>query len=238
MKIIDLFKSMARCNLGDGRSAAFWSDLWHSGWLQHTFPQLFSFARDTNISVHTAHQSEYLEDLFHLPLTTQAYQKFQQLGDICDDLRSSDHINSIDTWSYIWGSQKISTEKAYNVLVGVKTVPPQFQWIWKCSCQPKHKILFWMVLHDRVNTRNLLRRKTFYLESYNGALMRCQHEETLFRLFWEGPFVARCWDFVCPNRDTPTSIQGAIQDITNKLGVPFAMEIVILASWAFWISGK
>jgi hypothetical protein len=91
-------------------------------------------------------------------------------------------------------------------------------------------------VHDRVNTRNLLTRKTFYLESYNCALMNCQHEETLFHMFWGCTFAERCWDFVCPNRDNPSSIWEALVDLKAKLGLPFFMEIIIIASWAIWIS--
>lgn len=121
-------------------------------------------------------------------------------------------------------------------MIGIKTVPPHFQCIWNSSCQPKHKVFFWLVLHDRVNTRNLLRRKTFYLESYNCALRNCQLEETTFHLFWECPFAVRCWDFICPNRDNPMGMLETLQDMKSKLNVPFSMEILILATWAVWIT--
>uniref|UniRef100_A0A452ZZW6 Uncharacterized protein n=1 Tax=Aegilops tauschii subsp. strangulata TaxID=200361 RepID=A0A452ZZW6_AEGTS len=49
-------------------------------------------------------------------------------------------------------------------------------------------MFFWMLLHDRVNTRNLLRRKTFVLEEYNCAVLNCQQEETLHHLFWDVNF--------------------------------------------------
>lgn len=171
---------MAKCNLGDGKSAYFGTDLWHSNCLHLIYPHLFSFARDTEISVHNAIQSEYLEDLFHLPLSVQAYEQFLQLEGICDELRASEFINCNDSSSYIWGSERFSSRQAYNIMIGVKIVPPHFQWIRKCSCQQKHKVFFWMMLHDRVNTRNLMRRKTFYLESYNCALMNCQQRTPFY----------------------------------------------------------
>lgn len=121
-------------------------------------------------------------------------------------------------------------------MIGIRIIPPHFQWVWKSSCQPKHKVFFWMLLLDRVNTRNLLRRKTFYLESYNCALKSCQQEETVFHLFWGCPFAVRCWNYICPTRDTPSSILEAIEDMKEKLRLPFFMEIVILAAWAIWIT--
>jgi hypothetical protein len=44
-------------------------------------------------------------------------------------------------------------------LVGVKIVTPHFSCISKICCQAKHKVFFWILLHDRLNIRNLLRRK-------------------------------------------------------------------------------
>ena len=99
-------------------------------------------------------------------------------------MRQSQYQNHKNTWSYIWGNEQFSSAKAYNVMIGFKQTPPHFNWIWNSSCQPKHKMFFWMLLHDRLNTRNLLRRKSFVLEDYNCALRGCQQEETLYHLFW------------------------------------------------------
>ena len=121
-------------------------------------------------------------------------------------------------------------------MMGVKIVPQQFNWIWNSSCQPKHKVFFWRLLHDRLNTRNLLRRKSFHLGNYNCAVNNCPQEETLQHLFWTCPFAAQCWDLICPSRQANVSIMEAFLDLKQKLHVPFFMEIVILASWAIWIS--
>ena len=93
-----------------------------------------------------------------------------------------------------------------------------------------------MLLHDRLNTRNLLRRKNFVLEEYNCATRECQQEETLHHLFWGCPFAKRCWDYICPTRAQNLSVMEAFQDIKDKLSLPFFMEIIILSSRAIWIS--
>ena len=141
-----------------------------------------------------------------------------------------------DTWSYIWGNEFYSSIKACKVLIGYKITPPHFSWIWKSSCQPKHKIFFWQLLHDRVNTRNLLRRKNFELDDYNCVVRNCHQEETLHHLFWSCPFAAQCWDYICPTRTSNLSVLEAFQDLKDKLQLPFFMEIIILGSWAIWIS--
>jgi hypothetical protein len=141
-----------------------------------------------------------------------------------------------NTWSYIWGSEHFQPSRAYKVMIGTKITPPRFNWIWSSSCQPKHKVFFWMLLHDKVNFRNLLGRKQFYLDSYNCATTDCQIDETLHDLFWSFPFAERCWEFVCPTRRTNLSVLEAVQDLKTKLAIPFYMEIIIFAAWAIWIT--
>ena len=226
---------MARCTIGDGKSALFWSDLWHTNCLNQLFPHLYSFVRDQSLSVQNVLMFEYLEDLFHLPLTQEAFLEFELMEEICDTLRSSASNEHLDTWSYMWGNNIFSVAKAYKILIGVKIVPAHFNSIWKCSAQPKHKVFFWRLLHDRLNTRNLLRRKTFHLDNYNCATLNCQQEETLQHLFWTCPFASACWDILCPNRERNLSIMEAIPDLRSNLHQPFSMEIIIIASWAIWI---
>ena len=236
LALIDQYKAIARCNVGDGVSAFFWDDLWSQAILKHQFPHLFSFVRNPQLNIQQVLQTEYLQDLFFLPLTTEAYEEFLQMEDICIAMRQSEHLNSLDTWSYIWGTEHYSSIKAYKVLIGHKQTPPHFNWIWQSSCQPKHKVFFWQLLHDRVNTRNLLRRKKFVLEDYNCAVGGCPLEETLHHLFWGCPFVQQCWDFICPTRAPNLSVLEAFQDLKDKIRYPFYMEIIILGAWAIWIT--
>ena len=44
LALIDQFKAIARCNVGDGRSALFWEDMWRHFVLKHKFDHLYSFA--------------------------------------------------------------------------------------------------------------------------------------------------------------------------------------------------
>ena len=87
--------------MGDGRSALFWDDMWHHYVLKHKFDHLHSFIRDPLTNVQQVINTEYLQDLFHLPLTTQAYEEFIQMEDICTSLRQSKYLDAMDTWIYI-----------------------------------------------------------------------------------------------------------------------------------------
>jgi hypothetical protein len=41
-----------------------------------------------------------------------------------------------------------------------------FKSLWKNKCQLKHKVFYWLWLKNRLNTRNMVRRKNMTLESY------------------------------------------------------------------------
>jgi hypothetical protein len=156
---------------------------------------------------------------------------------ICQSAREKISDDDSDKWSYIWGSNILSVKRAYNSLIGYQEVQLHFGWIWKSSCQPKHKFFFWLLLHDRLNTRNLLKRKNMTLSSYYCVQNHChQQEEDMIHLFWNCNFAQICWNYICPQRRRDGTIFQAFSDIKKKLKFPFAMEIIILAAWGIWIS--
>lgn len=46
----------------------------------------------------------------------------------------------------------------------------------------------WLLLHDQINTRNMLHRRSMHLDNYNCVLCADSTEETLIHLFWNCPF--------------------------------------------------
>jgi hypothetical protein len=101
-----------------------------------------TYAKDFNITVKDAVSQEYLQDLFHLPLSQQAYEEFLKMEELCNNTESSIQRGNLDSWSYIWGSDTYSAKKAYLLMNGEQQTPPHFSWIWKSSCQARHKFFF------------------------------------------------------------------------------------------------
>jgi hypothetical protein len=52
----------------------------------------------------------------------------------------------------------ISVRRVINGLL-INDAPPIFKWMWKSCVKGKHKFFFWLLLMDRLNTRELLKRK-------------------------------------------------------------------------------
>lgn len=132
-----------------------------------------------------------LSDPFHLPLSKEAFQQYQQLVQIISGLQLHD---CSDQWLYICGSPVFSSKKAYSHLIGSSQVHPVFRWLWKSCCQNKKKgfLLAYLLLNDRLSTREILMRKNMILDDYNCVLCQTSTEESVLHLFLASPFAMSC----------------------------------------------
>jgi hypothetical protein len=106
--------------------------------VQHQqYLELFSFVKNKLLSFQTVHQTEPLHSLFHLPISEEAFAQLEQLQQLLNNQVISDNL---DWWQYIWGNNQFSSKKAYLHLTGHAQVPQVFEWLWKSSCQNKHKV--------------------------------------------------------------------------------------------------
>ena len=195
------------------------------------YPQLFSFAKLTEISINTARNAEGPATLFHLPLSQLAAQQLVEVGQNLNALPVSEEK---DIWTYIWGTPFFSTSKAYKHLNGHMPTHALFRKIWKSSCQAKHKVFFWLLLRDRLSTRALLRRRNMQLPSYDCACCTLDVEETLSHLFLTCPFAQVCWiklNVIFVETDPFM----ALEEVQNQLQIPFHMEVIILYCWSIWM---
>ena len=102
---------------------------------------------------------------------------------------------SHDQWSYAWGSEKYKASKFYKFFFRGIQPHEAFGLIWSTKCIPKIKFFCWLLLSDRLNTKNMLKRRCFNI----GTNFQCQMcnigvEETLEHLFFQCPFSRSCWD--------------------------------------------
>lgn len=128
---------------------------------------------------------------FWLPLSHIAADQLTEVNSLLQQLSATDMSN--DSWSFIWASSDFSIKAAYKSLRGSVPASPFFKWMWKSRVQNKHKFFFWLLLRDRLNTRNLLHRKNMFLESYSYVLCIEDTEETITHLFFDFPFSQACW---------------------------------------------
>lgn len=100
--------------------------------------------------------------------------------------------------------------------MGHRQIPRAFKWLWETFCQPKHKVFFWLLVNDRLSTRNRLRRRNMQLESFHCVLCQLATEETLEHLFLSCPFASECWNKIGVTVQTQHNIFRAIQSIRRQ----------------------
>lgn len=142
----------------------------------------FSFAKIKDISVASFKVEDNLDSLFHLPLSSMALTQLQELRACLSDLEPPQARP--DDWSYIWHSVSFTSKQAYVHLLGQSSPALPFIWLWSSSCRSKQKFLFWLLLKDRLNTRELLLRKQFPLDNVDCVLCSDRVVETSKHLFF------------------------------------------------------
>lgn len=144
------------------------------------FPELFSFVRKPKSSIRLLLDKEPASVFFY-PLSPQATLQLDSLLSLTQNFNWD--RNTEDLWVYRWGSSTFSSSNAYKILVGHHQASPLFKWMWTVGNLGKHKLFFWLLLMDRLNTRNILRRKNRQLDDYNCVLCNTNTEESCFHLF-------------------------------------------------------
>jgi hypothetical protein len=148
-----------------------------------------SFAINRDITVKQA-RVDNLQEIFHTPLSEDAFQQLHHLNESLADLPNNDQH---DKWLCFGGSHPYSSQRAYRHMAGKAWTHPVYSWMWKTKCQPKQNIFFWLLLRNRLNTRSLRKRWGMSLDSYTCENCILQLEETMSHLFPRCNFALRCW---------------------------------------------
>ena len=123
--------------------------------LSHQFPRLFSFAKDKLASVRDVIQLDSLTDTFHMPLSAEAFLEYNELQVLLQDISLTD---ATDEW--VCNFKESYSAKAYytHSFAGIHPDGPS-KWIWKSKCMSKHKVFAWLILNDRLNTKDMMIRR-------------------------------------------------------------------------------
>lgn len=140
-----------------------------------------------------------------------------------------------DCWSYIWGHQKYTSSKYYQYQFSSLQPHRSVIWIWKSKCTPKIKFFAWLLLNDRLNTRNMLRRRNKFLEEgYNCVLCQNSMEETIEHLFFDCPSAISRWFALGIIWEENANIHEKLYIAKQGFMQPFFMEIFMIGPWCLW----
>jgi hypothetical protein len=145
---------------------------------------LFTFAKNESLSVWDVINSADIAELFHLPLSVQAMNEYNALLHLVHTTQLS---QDKDSWRVTDSGPGYKVSSAYRSLTKHDPVIPAIKWLWKSCCQDKHRVFFWLLIHNRLNTRALLQRKNFYMTDYTCIMCNQAVTETRDHLFFYLP---------------------------------------------------
>ena len=107
--------------------------------------------------------------------------------------------------------------------------------LWKLHVPSKIKVFAWLLLADRVNTRNMLKRRHYNIgNNVNCAICSCNVEETVEHLFFNCPFSQTCWNAIDISWPDSGNRLQLIRDGRQCWTSPLFMEIFMLSAWSIW----
>jgi hypothetical protein len=226
------YRSITSVTIGNGSSTLFWSDLWKEEAFDSKFLRLYSFAKDRLQSVKEFALKDSILDNFDLPLSVEAHAELSSLMDLIGDAHLNESVH--DSWIFKLGGVGYRPSKVYKYAFNHLETNQPACWIWKSKCNSKHKFFAWLVLQDRINTKDMiLRRHWHVIDNHNCILC---HEITLEdwrHLFFNYTFSTRIWNYLQISWIPGSHLASILAAKKSFLG-PCFIEIVILACWCIW----
>lgn len=237
-KLMDKFRPVTSVTVSRGDTVLFWSDHWQIGSnctpLQERFPRLFSFCLHKNLSVREVFQTENFQQLFSLPLSELAFQELNQLSSLMETIQLDSERP--DTWVWRHGKRsEYSAKKFYDFMHQPVLANPILSWVWKSCCTMSIKMFAWLVIMDRVNTKDMIQRRHWKINDGpecvlcpTGALEDRNH------LFIQCNFSVRVWNYLqIVWMDSNAMVEIAL-NARKDFNKPFFTEVVFLAWWNIW----
>ena len=138
-------------------------------------------------------------------------------------------------WTYRWGDTYTSAQFYKLIHLHIK-VADVYKWLWKSSCIMKTKMFAWLLLSDRLNTRDLLQRRHWKVtDDTHCVLCPTRSYEDRSHLFFECNFSARIWNYLQIPWQSGSNIQSVMAHAKSSFNKPFFMEVVITACYNIWL---
>jgi hypothetical protein len=110
------------------------------------------------------------------------------------------------------------------------------KWLWGSRYNMKIKVFAWLLLNDRLNTRDMLPRRHWRSLEVDNYCLLCptQTLEVRDHLFNCG-LATRVWNYLQILWQDEMSPKECILNASKSFGHPFFLEVVFLASWNIWL---
>jgi hypothetical protein len=112
--------------------------------------------------------SNDLWSCFALPLLVEAFQGFQELNVIISDT----HLvaRAVDKREFVWG-RKYFSSRFYRFMFEHLPKYAALNAIWKSKTLPKLNVFSWLIMVDRINTKDIMLRKHWQINSGSACIL-------------------------------------------------------------------
>ena len=143
---------------------------------------------------------------------------------------------SKDIWLWSGTAKGYSPKLFYSHTFVSESFNPLTTWIWKSSCTMKIKVFTWMLIMDRLNTKDMVERRHWHLEDgVNCVLCPVQARETRDHLFFNCNFSIRVWNYLQIDWSSGDLMSAMVSNASRSFRKPFLTEVVFIACWNIWI---
>ena len=109
------------------------------------------------------------------------------------------------------------------------------KWIWKSKSTMKIEVFGWLLLSDRLNTRNMLKRRQYNIADNNDCILcGLPIEETVQYLFFNCSFSSSCRPTLHIAWQPGGSRLEKIASAKDSWTQPLFKEIFLVAAWSIW----
>jgi hypothetical protein len=164
-------------------------------------------------------------------LSEQAYHEYQGLQEYIQTIQVEQDTK--DSWSYLWGSSNYTSSRFYHLPYKNYSLLLPFSGFGIQSAATNSRVFSWLLLMDRLNTRNILRRKKLKLEGNNYKCVLCSNnvEETAHHLLFSCHSNQECWQQLGIQWNLQTEFFQMMIKSKQQHQNPFFMETFIIAAW-------
>jgi hypothetical protein len=92
--------------------------------------------------------------MFALPISVQAHDELTQIQEMINEMHMDLDLN--DERLFAWGGNVYKPSKFYKFVFALVPQDRTLKFIWKSKLQPKLKVFAWLLVKNRLNTKDLM----------------------------------------------------------------------------------
>jgi hypothetical protein len=140
-----------------------------------------------------------------------------------------------DVWKTIWEDGAFTSHLYYQYCFSHIPNSRLHCWIWKSKVVLRIKVFAWLLISDRLNTRDMPRRRNWNVTNdYTCVLCHANQTEDWIHLFFDCNFSRRIWSYLQVDWSQGDTIEDMFFQARKEFAKPFFAEVVILACWHIW----